>query len=195
MFDEQPDGDVHGECAMEIARLKEESARHCEAFSATLRKQIEAIDQRDDLLAVLRLVTGELRQLHSYHYKDCDERGCPAGEYVRMAEDAIAKVGAGGTAPDRKILQQAGKHPAPCARFCEANAFQIEIRSLKRQIDEASRLAAKVAAAPVAIMDTRDVLGICAPSEEDFPALYAIQGRRVRLVLDDEPEAAPCRST
>lgn len=40
--------------------------------------------------------------------------------------------------------------------------------------------------APVAFMDTRDVLGICAPTEEDFPALYAIQGRRVRLVVDDE---------
>lgn len=51
---------------------------------------------------------------------------------------------------------------------------------------EAQALAAKLAAAPVAIMDTRDVLGICAPAEEDFPALYAIQGRRVRLVIDDE---------
>jgi len=37
-------------------------------------------------------------------------------------------------------------------------------------------------AAPVAIMDTRDALGICAPREEDFPALYALQGRRVALV-------------
>lgn len=44
--------------------------------------------------------------------------------------------------------------------------------------DAASRLAA----APVAIMDTRDALGLCAPTEEDFPALYALQGRRVALV-------------
>lgn len=36
--------------------------------------------------------------------------------------------------------------------------------------------------APVAIMDTRDVLGICAPTEEDFPALYALQGHRVALI-------------
>lgn len=41
--------------------------------------------------------------------------------------------------------------------------------------------------APVAIMDTRDVLGICAPEEDDFPALYALQGKRVRLVLDERP--------
>lgn len=39
-----------------------------------------------------------------------------------------------------------------------------------------------IGGAPVAIMDTRDALGLCAPSEEDFPALYALQGRRVALV-------------
>lgn len=139
MFDEQPDGDIHGECAMEIARLKEESARHCEAFSATLRKQIEAIDQRDAALEVLRLVTEELHQLHGHHYKDCDARGCPTGEYVRRARDVIEKVGAGETAHDRRILQQEGIHPAPCARLCESTAFQIEIRSLKRQLAEAKR--------------------------------------------------------
>lgn len=42
--------------------------------------------------------------------------------------------------------------------------------------------AEKLAAAPVAIMDTRDALGLCAPSEDAFPALYALQGRRVALV-------------
>lgn len=44
--------------------------------------------------------------------------------------------------------------------------------------DAANRLAA----APVAIMDTRDVLALCAPTEGDFQALYALQGRRVALV-------------
>jgi len=39
--------------------------------------------------------------------------------------------------------------------------------------------------APIAIMDTRDILGICAPDEDAFPALYALQGHRVRLVLDE----------
>jgi hypothetical protein len=32
-------------------------------------------------------------------------------------------------------------------------------------------------------MDTRDAMGLCAPSEEDFPAPYALQGRRVALVV------------
>lgn len=31
-------------------------------------------------------------------------------------------------------LQRTGDHPAPCARVCEATAFQIEIRQLKAQI-------------------------------------------------------------
>ena len=33
-----------------------------------------------------------------------------------------------------------------------------------------------------AVMDTRTVLGVCALQEDDFPALYALQGHRVRLV-------------
>lgn len=39
-----------------------------------------------------------------------------------------------------------------------------------------------LAAAPVAMMDTREALGICALAEEDFPAIYALQGHRVALV-------------
>lgn len=35
----------------------------------------------------------------------------------------------------RADLQAAGTHPAPCARHCEAVAFGIEIRGLKRQRD------------------------------------------------------------
>lgn len=40
--------------------------------------------------------------------------------------------------PERYELQSEGKHPAPCARFCEANAFKIEIRSLKSLLEEQS---------------------------------------------------------
>lgn len=47
----------------------------------------------------------------------------------------------------------------------------------------------KLADAPVAIMDTRAALGLCAPTEEDFPALYALQGHRVALV-DLGPDAS-----
>jgi len=40
--------------------------------------------------------------------------------------------------------------------------------------------------APLAMMDTREALGVCALKEEDFPALQALQGKKVRLVIDDD---------
>ena len=36
--------------------------------------------------------------------------------------------------PDRQTLQANGTHPAPCARHCEATAFNIVIRNLKAQL-------------------------------------------------------------
>ena len=35
-----------------------------------------------------------------------------------------------------------------------------------------------------AIMDGRAALSVCAPTEDDFPALYALQGQRVRIVKE-----------
>lgn len=51
--------------------------------------------------------------------------------------------------------------------------------------------ALRLSDAPIAYMDTRTALGICALKEEDFPALYALQGKRVRLVVVDDTEEAP----
>lgn len=51
---------------------------------------------------------------------------------------------------------------------------------------ELQRLRERINSSPVAMMDTRDALGVCALKEEDFPALYALQGKRVRLVVDDK---------
>lgn len=48
-----------------------------------------------------------------------------------------------GGQPARHDLQKEGKHPAPCARFCEATAFEIEIRRLRTEAQGAS--AAKTA--------------------------------------------------
>lgn len=64
-----------------------------------------------------------------------------------------------------------------------AEHYIAEIVRLEVELDA---LRAKLAAAPVAIMDTRAALGLCAPREEDFPALYALQGKRVRIVMEDE---------
>jgi hypothetical protein len=48
--------------------------------------------------------------------------------------------------PEERFTAQAeGKHPAPCGRHCEANAFEVEIRRLKlandRQRDAIATLA------------------------------------------------------
>lgn len=43
---------------------------------------------------------------------------------------------------------------------------------------------------PIAIMDTRDLLGICAPTEDAFLSLYALQGHRVALVDLGMPDNA-----
>lgn len=45
-------------------------------------------------------------------------------------DDALARVKE--LEAGRQALQTEGKHTAPCARHCEANAFQIEVRRLER---------------------------------------------------------------
>ncbi len=59
------------------------------------------------------------------------------------------------------------------------------LAAVERLQTQVAALRARIESAPAAIMDTRDVLGICAPTEEDFPALYALRGKRVRLVIDE----------
>lgn len=44
----------------------------------------------------------------------------------------------------------------------------------------------RIAAAPRALMDTRAALGLCALKEEDFPAIHALQGRTVALVVVED---------
>lgn len=43
--------------------------------------------------------------------------------------------------PDRHELQANGKHPAPCAKFCEATAFTIELRRAQAEIKVQTRAA------------------------------------------------------
>jgi len=38
--------------------------------------------------------------------------------------------------PVRHELQQTGSHPTPCAKFCEATAFNFEIQRLKALCDQ-----------------------------------------------------------
>ena len=69
----------------------------------------------------------------------------------------------------------------------EIERLRADIYALRDELSawvaERDALKARIEGAPVAIMDTRHALGLCAPTEEDFPALYALQGKRVALVV------------
>ncbi len=41
------------------------------------------------------------------------------------------------SAVERHVMQATGTHPAPCARFCEATAFGIEMRRLRGLLRDA----------------------------------------------------------
>ena len=80
-----------------------------------------------------------------------------------------------------------------CDRYLGDNAAD-EIERLRnalgRSVEMTGELLAKLDAqqamidtAPRAFMDTRTALGVCALKEEDFPALYALQGHRVALLV------------
>ena len=58
------------------------------------------------------------------------------GDYNGNAEEAITALRQALEQPDRQALQAAGIHPAPCARHCEANAFEIAARGMRKQITE-----------------------------------------------------------
>ena len=75
----------------------------------------------------------------------------------------------------------------------ERNRLRAEIKRLSAEYDAAmellrvtrearDELAGKLARAPIAVMDTRDALSLCAPTDGEFKALYALQGHRVALV-------------
>lgn len=68
--------------------------------------------------------------------------------------------------PTRHELQAKGEHPAPCARFCEATAFWITERGLKRRIDElTAQLNAQPKQEPVACLE-------CGSNNIGVPANY-----------------------
>ena len=79
----------------------------------------EPSGERAELIADLR----ELIDLHAFA-KDVVDRAA----HLLEADAQQSK-------PDIKDLQANGKGPAPCARFCEANSFEIEIRRLTSKLN------------------------------------------------------------
>ena len=72
---------------------------------------------------------------------ECIERLNKHGWILADFEDEVyatlASLKAALEQPDRRALQAEGTHPAPCARHCEAKAFEIEIRGLKSALKQA----------------------------------------------------------
>jgi hypothetical protein len=60
-------------------------------------------------------------------------------ELILYLQAEMAKCEQPEQEPDRRALQAEGKHPAPCARHCEAKAFEIEIRSLNSRLKQTQR--------------------------------------------------------
>jgi hypothetical protein len=61
---------------------------------------------------------------------------------------------------DRRELQAEGKHPVPCARFCESNAYEIELRRLKSKLAEASKDTERLKVRLITFADAEYVRGI-----------------------------------
>jgi hypothetical protein len=66
-----------------------------------------------------------MTDVHSCSYH-CDRPECIKAQRDEL-RDRLAQ-------PERHDLQAKGEHPAPCARHCEATAFQIVINNLKAQL-------------------------------------------------------------
>lgn len=61
-----------------------------------------------------------------------------------------------------------------CGRACEGAAYRIEAQRLKKMINDA----------PVVLLRGSDI--VYAVNEKDFAALYALSGKRVRIIVDGD---------
>lgn len=103
-------------------------------------------------------------------------------------------TGPGGIPLERIAQQQGGTHPAPCARSCEANAYEIQIRQLSSERDAmAAEAAPRVAR--LTHPDIAKALASAGLKPEDyrddgeiFPLVVAIESAALRkngLALED----------
>ena len=91
--------------------------------------------------AALRARTAhELRRLHALFQAliaenetlHAENKTLHAGyDAARLEIERLQKA-----ATDRHALQAAGAHPAPCARYCEAQAFRITLRNLQAENEQ-----------------------------------------------------------
>jgi hypothetical protein len=94
-------------------------------LTGTLIAKQAAEAQCAELLAALEQINTAACYATEDATETCETMLLRIGETARAA---IAKATA-----DRKPLQAAGLHPAPCASHCEAKSFQVEIRRLTNE--------------------------------------------------------------
>lgn len=94
---------------------------------------------------------------------------------------------------DRHEMQAAGTHPAPCARHCEAKAYEIEIRRLRHDIERRVRIATE---ATQESEQLRAELAACREREARMQSrdaqwvAFALEvGRRVGCLASTFPDA------
>ena len=113
-----------------------------------------------------------------------------AADALEAAQAEIERLTA-----DRRVLQADGKHPAPCAKFCEATAFTIELRRAQAEIE---RLTAELGDLPDAqadmlhtIKELRARIAKLEPKRNVSPPSEALVLHKMRYHFwdaeDDEP--------
>lgn len=120
----------------------------------------------DDLVDRLRESLESSREVNA---KLCQRRDDTDAEIERLRAERDEAI----TERDRLFIR--GREWAELSGRMERERDALRAR--------AERAEGRIASAPIAIMDTRDALGLCAPTEEDFPSLYALQGKTVALVV------------
>ena len=82
--------------------------------------------------AFVLFLSDELRRLHALFQALIVENETLRTGYdaARLEIESLQKA-----ATDRHALQATGAHPAPCARYCEAQAFFITMRNLHAEIE------------------------------------------------------------
>lgn len=109
MFDEQPDGDSHGECAAEIHRLQAENEKFRAAFA-------DLLSVRDQFaVAAMKAMLAAGHDKHMRGYEGWREEFC--AEAYRWADAMQAvRVAAGVSEPGHQTFSQQtpmGEKPAP----------------------------------------------------------------------------------
>lgn len=177
-----------------MSDLRQAAQALLDRWDSPLWKNGSTADAIADLRAALAQQAEPVGSLSVRYYRGCksmtntdfDYTGdLPEGDYELYTAPPQQQA-----EPDRRDLQAAGTHPAPCARHCEAKAFEIEIRSLKSQLKQQAEPVAWTLTETLNKRETttRGYLWFSNPQNYLWTPLYTTQPQRKPLT--DELEAA-----